>query len=133
MNITSDIVSINVTNEQVFSLVNDCTHLEHQIPGVQDWVADAKQCSFTVNGVGRIEMKIKEEIPYSKVVYSITSAMASQSVDLLFLIDNQDEMSTLTIQTEVDLPFMVSQMVKKPLQKFVNTLAAQIKTTAENR
>lgn len=133
MNIASDIVDINVTNEQVFALVNDCTHLENQIPGVQDWKADAKQCSFSVSGVGHIEMSIKEEIPYSKVVYSITSAMSPQSVELLFLIEGQDNISKLSIVTEINLPFMISQMVKKPLQKFVNTLASQIKAAAENR
>lgn len=133
MNIASDITTIHATAEQVYTLVTDCTHLEHQIPGVQDWVAGTKQCGFTIPGAGHIDMSIQQEEPYSHVMYAITSAMTPQSVELHFYITAEQELSTLKISTDINLPFMVAQMMKGPLQKFVNTLASQIKTTVESR
>ncbi len=133
MNISSDITPIQATAEQVYTLVTDCTGLEHHIPGVQDWVAGPKQCGFTVPGAGHIDMSIQHEEPYSHVVYAITNAMTPQSVELHFHIGCEQESSTLRISTDINLPFMVAQMMKAPLQKFVNTLVLQIKAAVENR
>lgn len=136
MNIESKEVEIFASNEKVFGILSDCSnlslnHIGEKIPNLQEWQASEKSCSFTVQGAGRIEIKIVEEVPFSKVVYVIGSSMTPQGVNANFNLQDKNISVVLSVAAELELPFFIAQMVKSKLKDFIDMLVDQIKIIAE--
>jgi hypothetical protein len=76
-------------------------------------------------------MAIVEKIPFSTVVFSIGSA-AAKDIKAVFHIDElSEETCHLHAETTLEVPFFMAQMLKSPLQKFLDMLIDYIKTEAE--
>jgi len=98
---------------------------------VKDWQSTVDNCSFSVSGAGKIEMAIVEKRPFSAVVFSIGNA-AAKDVKAVFHIDETGENSCeLYAEASLEVPFFMTQMLKSPLQKFMDMLIDYIKVEAE--
>ena len=133
MELTSQKVNIEASENVVFDMLINCNNIAKYIPHdkIQDFQSTETTCSFTVAGAGKIGMSLQEKMPYSQVSYSLGSAMVN-AVTAIFHIERQENNSCqLHISANMDLPFFMVQMIKPSLQRFVNMLVNYIKIEAE--
>src|SRR6476646_7572774 len=68
----SEKVEIGNSAQNIFNYLSDFKNFEKLMPSqVTNWQSTSDECSFTINGMATIGMKIVEKTPFSKI--TITS------------------------------------------------------------
>ena len=133
MEIHSKKVNVSAKSEVLFEILTNCNNMGKYIPNdkVKDWKSTVDSCSFSVSGAGKIEMAIVEKIPFSTVVFSIGNA-AAKDVKVVFYTEKASTQDCqLYAEASLEVPFFMMQMIKNPLQKFIDMLIDYIKIEAE--
>ncbi|MBN8697459.1 MAG: SRPBCC family protein [Bacteroidetes bacterium] len=126
--IESDKVEINNSAEKIFNHLSDFNNFSQLMPPqVTNWQSTADECSFTLNGMATIGMKIVEKTPNTKI--SISSHGKVPFEFKLFVLLTEKDASNCVGQLtfESDLNPMLKMMVEKPLGNFFNMLAQKMK------
>jgi hypothetical protein len=126
--IESEKVDINNSAENVFNYLSDFNNFEKLMPSqVTNWTSTNEECSFTINGMATIGMKIIEKAPHTKI--TITSHGKVPFEFKLFALFTEKSPSTCVGQLtfESDMNPMIKMMVEKPLGNFFNMLAQKMK------
>ncbi len=126
--IESEKVEINNSAQNVFTYLSDFKNFEKLMPSqVTNWQATSDDCSFTINGMATIGMKIIEKTPSSKI--TITSHGKVPFEFQLFVFINETDANNCIGQLvfESNLNPMIKMMVEKPLGNFFNMLAQRMK------
>lgn len=133
MEIYSKKVSVSAKNQVLFGKLTNCNNMGKYIPNdkIKDWQSTENSCSFSASGVGKIEMAIVEKQPFSAVVFSIGNAVAKDVKVTFHTQETTENTCELHAEASFDVPFFLSQMLKNPLQKFIDMLIDYIKAEAE--
>ncbi|HEY0031528.1 MAG TPA: SRPBCC family protein [Bacteroidia bacterium] len=128
LKIESDKVEINNSAERIFSYLSDFKNFEQLMPPqVTNWTATNDECSFTINGMATIGMKIIDKTPFSKITISSHGKVPFE-FKLFVLITETDASNCIGQLTfESDMNMMIKMMVEKPLGNFFNMLAQKMK------
>ena len=135
MEIYSKKVNVSAKNSILFETLTNCNNMGKYIPNdkIKGWQSTVDSCSFSIEGAGKVEMMIVEKRPFSAVVFSIGSA-AAKDVKVVFHIDETNENSCdIYAEASLEIPFFMTQILKNPLQKFIDMLIDYIKIAAEKR
>lgn len=126
--IESEIVDINNSAENVFNYLSDFRNFEKLMPSqVTNWTATSEECSFTINGMATIGMKIVDKAPFTKITIN-SHGKVPFSFQLFIFITKKDESNSIgQLVFESDLNPMLKMMVVKPLGNFFNMLAHKMK------
>jgi carbon monoxide dehydrogenase subunit G len=129
MNIETNKVELKASQEQVFEFLSDFRNFEKLIPKdkVSKWNATEDTCSFNINGMADIGMKIVEKSPFS-VINIKSEGKNPFEFTLNGFIEEKGEnqcIAFLVFNAEVN-PFL-KMMVEKPLGNFFNMLADKLK------
>ena len=126
--IESEKVEIDNAAENIFNYLSDLNNFEKLMPSqVTNWTSTADECSFTINGMATIGMKIIEKAPFSKISI-ISNGKVPFEFKLFVLITEKDASSSVGQLTfESDMNPMIKMMVEKPLGNFFNMLAQKMK------
>ena len=124
----SDKVEINNSAENIFNYLSDFRNFEKLMPQqVTNWEATPDECSFTLNGMATIGMKIIEKVPSSKITISSNGKVPFE-FKLVVQIDKTGENTCVgQLLFESELNPMIKMMVEKPLGNFFNVLAQKMK------
>jgi carbon monoxide dehydrogenase subunit G len=139
MTIRSDKKNINGSVEKVYEKISNISNLSPFVGDkVQDWKATEDECSFTVNAMGVnavIALRITEKIPCELIriqsgdgagqggsPFPFVAAIHLQKIDDTSFYANAD--------IDVEVPAMLSMMVKKPLQQAIDKLMEQLANMA---
>jgi hypothetical protein len=100
-------------------------------PQVVNWQATEDSCSFTIQNMATLAMRIKEKTEPTKLV--IASEKPSPfPFELICELEELSENSCRSvIKLHADMNMMLAMMAKNPLQNFVNILNEQLKKTFE--
>jgi hypothetical protein len=140
MTIKSDKKNINGSVENIYGKISNISNLSPFIGDkVQDWKATENECSFVVNAMGfntAITMRIIEKIQSELV--RIQSGSVDGSADgspfpftaALHLQKIDDTSFYASSEIDVEVPTMLSMMVKKPLQRAIDKLMEQLSLMA---
>ena len=126
--IESDVVQIDNKAATIFDYLSNFNNFQKLMPEqVTNWQSTADECTFTINGMATIGMKIKEKAPNSKISI-ISNGKVPFDFNLFVLLDEKSA-STCTGQLvfESELNPMLKMMVVKPLTNFFNILAQKMK------
>lgn len=126
--IESEVSEINNSAENVFNYLADFNNFGTLMPPqVTNWQSTTDECSFTINGMATIGMKIIEKTPHSKI--SISSHGKVPFDFKLFILITEKDAANCTGQLifESELNPMIKMMVEKPLGNFFNMLAKKMK------
>ena len=94
---------------------------------VTNWTSTTDECSFTINGMATIGMKIIEKAPFSKISI-ISNGKVPFEFKLFVLITEKDAGNCVGQLTfESDMNPMIKMMVEKPLGNFFNMLTQKMK------
>jgi len=132
MKITSPITRINFSAPKIFELAGNLQNFPHYMSDqVKDITATADSCSFTVENIAAITLKILEKTPFSKIRFA---AENDKNIPL-FLTLNINAVSEnetdVTADMDIEIPVFLKPLVQKPLERFLETLSQKFKTEVE--
>ncbi len=134
--IESKKVEIKRNVEFVYEYLADFTHFSMVANDkIENFKATQDRCSFTIKGMTDMGLKIISRMPNESITISNDTDVPS-SMPLNFLIIFEFErvepyVTKVVVKMELDANPMIAMMVKKPLEKFVNSLADGMKTAME--
>ncbi len=126
--IESEKVEINNSALNVFNYLTDFNNFQKLMPPqVTNWQSTAEECSFTINGMATIGMKIIEKNPTSLITISSHGKVPFEFKLFILISEKGDSDCVGQINFESDLNPMLKMMVEKPLGNFFNLLANKMK------
>lgn len=124
----SDKVEINNSAENIFNYLSDFRNFEKLMPPqVTNWQSTADDCSFTINGMATIGMKIIEKTPHSKITITSNGKVPFDFKLFVFIEERGADKCIGQLVFESDMNPMLKMMVEKPLGNFFNMLAQKMK------
>ena len=127
--IASDVVQINQPQEKIFNFLNDFNNFEKLMPPqVTNWQSTESTCSFTINGMATVGMKIKSCKLFSEInIVSDGGKLPFEFTLDVFINSTGPETCTGQLIFEADIPIFLRPMIEKPLGNFFNMLANKMK------
>lgn len=124
----SDRVPVDASKEQIFNFLSNFTHFEHLMPAqIKNWKADTDHCSFTIEGMADLNMRIAAKNPYQNIhIVADGKNPIDYTLDV-FLFDRDEKISDVEIAFDASLNPFIKAVASKPLQNFVDMLALKIK------
>lgn len=124
----SERVDINATSGKVFDFLGDFTNFEHLMPEqIRNWKADKDTCSFTIEGMADLSMRIAAKTP-NKNIHIVAEGKNPLDYTLdCFLFENGKDQSKVEIVFNADLNPFIKAVASRPLQNFVDMLARKLK------
>jgi len=126
MNLESPKVKVQKTSQEIFDYLSKVENFEEIMPeNIDSFKTEGDSFKFALKGMPEIRLKMQEQEAPKKIVLGSTSDKFPFT--LTADIENDTDSSS-NVQLKFDGSFnpMVAMMVKGPLQKFINTLIANI-------
>lgn len=127
MHIETQTKSLQQSSEVVYNFLCEIRNFEKLMPNNIDKfeVLDDKTFKFALKGMPEIVLRLKEKIPYTKVVlgaasdklpFTLTANIAQNSVTS----------SDVVLSFEGEFNAMMAMMIKGPITNFMDTLSANM-------
>ena len=134
--IESKKVEIKRNVEFVYEYLSDFTHFSMVANDkIENFKATQDKCSFTIKGMTDMGLKILSRIPNESItITNDTDVPSSMPLNFLIIFEFkkvEPYVSSVVVKMELDANPMIAMMVKKPLEKFVNSLADGMKMAME--
>jgi len=125
--IESDKVTIDKPAKEVFDFLSDFNNFEKLMPEqVTNWKSTPDECSFTIQGMASLGMKIVEKKP-NTLIRIAKNGSAPFDFSLNCILEELQQQSSIQLAFEVDLNPMMKMMAVKPLTNFLNILVHKLK------
>lgn len=123
----SENVQLNRSAEEVFEYVGNLSNFGKFMPEqITNWQATADTCSFTVQNMTTLSMKIQERVPFERVnVVPDGKAPFDFSLQVILVPIRTDHCEAKII-FNADLNPVFSMMASKPLQNLVDLMAKNL-------
>jgi hypothetical protein len=126
--IESDVVEVENSAENIYNYLSDFRNFEKLMPSqVTNWKATEEECSFTLNGMATIGMKIVEKTPFKKITINSNGKVPFEFQLFVLITEKGANNCNGQLTFESDLNPMLKMMVVKPLGNFFNVLAQRMK------
>ena len=131
MKIESRIGKTTRSDQKIYAFVTDFNNFRRIVPEdrVSDWESSTEQCSFRVDPIGKVTLRIVEKTPSSLVKIASLPEFSSYNFSLwiqLKEVSEQDTRVKVTIEPHVNK--MLLPMIKSPLKQLVDGIVEQIET-----
>ena len=92
---------------------------------ISDWSSDAETCSFNIQGMATLKLKFGKKEPYS-LIQMVPDGKPPFDFTLEVLISQGDASgASVKLVLNADMNPFLAMMAEKPLQNFINMLAAK--------
>ena len=132
MQIKADPIEIKNSADQIFNFLNDFNNFENLMPEqIANWKSDSDTCSFEINNMATIELRITERAQgsYIKMVSEGKSPFPIKLNSKLEFAGEQ--LTRFNFEIDAEVNSMLSMMVKKPLQNLVEIMGKKLKAHME--
>lgn len=122
MHLESKKTILNKSQKEVFEFLSNLKNFEQLMPeNTTKFEVDGESFIFSLKGMPEIRLVIKEKQEFDKIVLGAASSKLdfSLTTNIIAVEENTTEIQLLF---NGDFNPMMAMMVKKPLQKFINTL-----------
>ena len=127
MNLESAKVTVEKSAEYLFEALSDVKNFEKLMPEsiAKFEVTGEDAFIFGLNGMPEIKLKMKEKTPNSKIILGAASDKLpfTLTADLTVVSENTTDVQLLF---EGEFNAMMAMMIKGPIGKFIETLAANM-------
>ena len=129
--INSNPVEIQTSAKNVLDLLSNFDNFSTLLPPqVTNWQSTEDSCSFTIQNMATLAMRIKEKSADRLVIES--EPPSPFPFELICELEELSENSCRsTIRLHAEMSMMIAMMAKNPLQNFVNILNDQLKQRFE--
>jgi carbon monoxide dehydrogenase subunit G len=129
----SELVNVNASDKEVFDFLGDFTNFEHLMPPqIKNWSADADHCSFTIDGLADLSMKITTRNPNRNISIAAHGKNPIDYVLDVFIFGREETKSQVEVIFNASLNVFIKSMASRPLQNFVDMLAMRIQQHFES-
>ena len=126
--IQSDSVQISKSLTDVFAFLSNANNHQKLMPeSVYNWTSTEDECSFTIQNMAKLELKISERDPSGKVVI-IPSSKAPFDIKIEWVLNENTSGCTAQMLIHADLNPFIKMMAVGPLTKLVNHQAQALLT-----
>jgi hypothetical protein len=88
-------------------------------------------CSFTIENIAQVTLKILEKTPFTNIRYVLENDKnIPLFLTLNYTVVSENE-TDVVADLDIDLPIFLKPVLQKPLQRFMDTLSEKIKNNAE--
>jgi|TARA_B110000037_G_scaffold82591_1_gene98315 carbon monoxide dehydrogenase subunit G len=126
MNLESPKVSVDKSQEGIFSFITNLKNFEGLMPdSIEKFEVDGDSFIFGLKGMPEIRLVLQEKNEFDKVILGAASSKLSftLTIDIIKITGSRSEVQLFF---NGDFNPMMAMMVKKPLQKFIDTLSGNI-------
>jgi len=127
MHIETPTKTVAANSETIFSFLTDIKNFEQLMPDNIDKfeVLDEKTFRFALSGMPEIVLRLKEQLPNSKVI--LGAASDKLPFTLTTTIDEvSPDASEVGLSFEGKFNAMMAMMIKGPITKFMDTLSSNM-------
>ncbi len=126
--IESDTVQIENSAANIFNYLCNFNNFKQLMPEqVSNWQSSEEECTFTINGMATIGMKIVEKTPTTSIRIQSNGKVPFDFTLFVLLTETGPSSCTGRLLFESELNPMLKMMVQKPLSNFFNLLAQKMK------
>ncbi|VAW26815.1 FIG00648847: hypothetical protein [hydrothermal vent metagenome] len=123
MNLESKKTIINKSQKEFFEFISNLENFRQLMPeNIEKFEVDGESFIFSLKGMPKIRLVVKEKQEFDKIILGAASSKLNFT-----LITEISEISENSCETQLlfegDFNPMMAMMVKKPLQKFIDTLS----------
>jgi len=127
MNLETQKISVSKSQKDLFKFLTDLNNFEQLMPeNKEKFEVDGDSFIFGLKGMPEIRLILKEKNEFNQVVLAAASSKLSFSLTTN-ITEVSDTQSEVQILFTGDFNPMMAMMIKKPLQKFIDTLSGNIK------
>lgn len=127
MEFSSKPETIQAPAVQLYALLCDYERCGQLIaPQLSDFTSIENGFRFNFQGMTVCNLQLISQTPCSQVSYHIESDKKI-AADIVFLITDNGDCCLLQIKASANVPFFMQAMIKKPLEKMVESAVQQIK------
>ncbi len=121
-------IALNSSCKEVFDFMSDFRNFERLLPDqIKNWKTDGDSCSFTIEGLAELSMKIKDRYPCSNIhIESEGNNPVSYSLDFYFRKKGENNCDA-DIVFDVELNPFLRTVASNPLRNFVDMMAEKLK------
>ncbi len=126
--ITSNTHQTASSLKSIYEFLTDFRNFKDIMPEdkVENFEYDQNGCSFNIRGVTPLKVKLKEKIPFSKVIFE-SEGLAKFNFILEATLDGvADNQGNCNVQLHGDINPFIKVMAEKPLTQLVNTMALKL-------
>jgi hypothetical protein len=125
--IKSQTVVIDKSEENIFNFISDFTNFSQLFPPqVNDLKITKDTCSFSIDGMPNVSLRITERTPFSCVVMSAEDGKLPFELKCCLEKVSEDKCQA-QFHFTAELNMMMKMMVEKPLTNFLNLLAEKLR------
>ena len=124
LHVVSKIGKVNRTDEQIYTTLSDFNNLGRMLPPdkVQVWEATEDTCSFTIEKAGKISLRMIEKQPYKTIKVGSGEGVPMEFMLWIQLKQIDPYKTAIRITVKADANMMMRTMLKKPLQKGLDSM-----------
>ena len=125
-------VFVNKTCEEVYEFLADFNNFEKLLPSkVTNWESTLDSCSFKVEGIGKLSMRIDSKKPGRFInIVSDGDNPVDYTLDCFFYKYEKDKCEVV-LEFNAELNSFMKMVASRPLQNFVDMLADKLKELFE--
>jgi len=123
----SERTAVNAPAADIFNFLTDFTNFQHLMPEqITNWKADTDHCSFTIDGLADLSMRIAGKTPENNIhIVADGKNPIDYTLDL-FLFPVTESSCKVEVAFNADLNPFIKAMASRPLQNFVDLLASKL-------
>lgn len=112
--------------EKVYTFLSDLNNLASLMPDrVKNWQSDTDSCTFTIQGMAEIGMKMKEKQPNNKLILeSFGKSPFAFNLDILIRETTAGSEACIVFNGEVNM--FLKMVVEQPLSNFFGMLLEKL-------
>ncbi|MEE4178080.1 MAG: SRPBCC family protein [Bacteroides sp.] len=120
-------VLVNASEQEVYHFLSDFRNFKDLMPPqIVDWQADEDSCSFTIQGMASLSMRMQEKVPFQKIhIKADGQNPIDYSLDCYFEPEEENR-SRVEIVFDAELNPFLKMVASGPLQNLVNMLADKL-------
>lgn len=126
--IKSDTHNTKSVISDLYNYLIDFSNFKNILPEdrVENFTYTSNECSFTINGITSLKVKIADKIPFSKIKFQ-SEGLAKFNFELEVVFSGLPQVAgECYINLTGDLNPFIKTMAEKPLTQLVNTMALKL-------
>jgi len=132
MEITAAKTRVNLPAAKLFEMAGNCQNFDRFLSDqVKEFSATQDTCTFTVENIAKITLKILDKTPFTSIRYAAENDKNIPFFLRLNCFEISENETDVEVTIDIDLPIFLKPVLQKPLQRFIDTLSEKIKIDAE--
>ena len=128
LKITSQTVSLNTSQEEVFNFLSDLNNYDQILPekNISDFSSSTETCQFKIQNIYMIGLEKNGNEGYSEIKLKSTKN-SPVKFDLLLNLSSPDNTTDVYLDCQADVTGMLKMMIEKPLKNLFSHMADKLK------